>query len=268
MSSRAGSARRRPSGRRSCGPRGSGDQRRARRYRKRCGPPPAPHRHAASPPAACTIAAASAIGCITPLSLLASMRETSGRDARVSACASAARSSRPSASTGRFLDRLARKPAARAHRRMLDRRHEQPVARPLLVRRLDEGRQRERVGLGAARGEEHVRRCAPDQLRPPAPARLRPDGARCALRHELRTGCRVPPAHPATACRACLPQRRRGVPVEINALRSLAGMPRFHSARSPAEQRDHPHLSWSPPRGVERHSARTSNACFLSPALC
>ena len=52
------------------------------------------------PPAACTIAAASATGCSAPVSLLASMIETKGREALATASASAASLTRPSASTG------------------------------------------------------------------------------------------------------------------------------------------------------------------------
>jgi hypothetical protein len=90
------------------------------------------------------------------------MIETSGRDARDSASASAARLTRPSASTA-ISSIASREAAAGADGRMLDRRHQEFVARPFLGGDLDSGRERQHVGFGAARGEDHVGRPGADQ---------------------------------------------------------------------------------------------------------
>jgi len=48
---------------------------------------------------------------------------------------------------------------------MLDRRNEQPAERPLVAAELNQWRERERIRLGAARGEDHVARIGFDQRR-------------------------------------------------------------------------------------------------------
>ncbi len=149
------------------------------------------------PPAACTIAAASATGCTTPVSLLASISETSGRGALATASAERREIDTPVGVNGNVLDRIAGKPAAGAHRGMLDRRHQQLGRAGAFRRGLDRRRQRQHVGLGAARGEEHVAGRAADQRRDLVRAPVRPGAARRGLRHAPRTDCREPPAAPA-----------------------------------------------------------------------
>ena len=178
-------------------------RRRARRYRRQYARAPAPRRRGARPPAACTIAAASATGCTTPVSLLASMSETSGRDALPGGLGQRRKIDAAVRRDGNILDRTARKAAAGPHRGMLDRRHQEPVARLLFVRGLDRRRQRQHIGLGPARGEEHVAGLRPDERRHLLRAPARPAAGQRGPRRAPRTDCRRPPARPRSAACAC-----------------------------------------------------------------
>ncbi len=122
----------------------------------RCARRPARRRHAAAPLAAWTMAAMAAIGWMTPVSLLASITDTSGRSARGQAAFQRGQIEQAVAGDRQLLDRLGRKTAAAAHRRVLDGGDEQPVARRLAAAELQRRRQRQHVGLGGAGGEGDV----------------------------------------------------------------------------------------------------------------
>ena len=64
-------------------------------------------------------------------------------------------------------DRVLRKSSARQHRRMLDRRQHQPLERlaALTAGRLQRRAERQRIGFGAATGENHLLRRRADQRR-------------------------------------------------------------------------------------------------------
>ena len=155
------------------------------------------------PPAACTIAAASATGWITPVSLLASMSETSGRD-RLAHSASRKRRKidRRRASTGMSsIASRGNRPPARTEGCSIADINSRSRGR-FSSRGLDRRRQRQRVGFGAARGEDHVRRLARRQAAPPLPAPVRSSAAPPGPRHAPRTGCRSAPARRAKPSRA------------------------------------------------------------------
>ena len=134
------------------------------------------------------------------------------------AAASAARSIRPSASTGMssIASRGNRPPARTEECSIAD--IKSRVARPLLVRGLDRRRQRQHIGFGAARGEEHVAPAARRPARPPA-------SRACSIRRRAaRPSACTEDGLPGSASasrqrlRAPRPQRRGGVPIEIAAL--------------------------------------------------
>ena len=159
---RGPAARRSPAGRRACA------RRRLMKSASGSGSLPALCAQSTSsrPPAAATRAAISAIGWITPVSLLTDWTATSGRSAPASAESRSARSSVPS--------RRRRDPArlgrAAQHGRMLDRRDD---ARPGLRAAHDDLDR-----LGRARGE--------DQRSPPSPAPPRSAAARPPSRRARR----------------------------------------------------------------------------------
>ncbi len=168
-----------------------------------------------SPPAAWTSAAASATGWITPVSLLASISDTSGR-VRPS-------SSRPQrreidGARGRHRNFLGcgKSPTA-PHRRMLDRRHQQRVA--------ERRRERQHIGFGAARGEHHVARHDSDQGRHLLARRLNQTarGAAGAMHRRRIAGHLQRCHHRGLGLGA---QRRRGVPVEIGLHHLTRALPR------------------------------------------
>ena len=111
-----------------------------------------------------------------------------------------------------------RKPPARQHRRMLDRRDQQPVAGRAAGP--DRRRQRQHVGLGAARGEHHIARLGADQRRDLPRAPPRPGGARrgpsACTEDGLPTRSSAA-SHGGARLRA---QRRGRIPVEIDAVQS------------------------------------------------
>ena len=101
---------------------------------------------------------------------------------------------------------------------MLDRRHEQPVAQRLAPPISSAGVSASMLASVAPRGEHHVLRLGPDQLRQPAPAPPRSDGARRGLRHAPRRGCRSM-SSAAAWLRAPRRAAARCIPVEIDAAR-------------------------------------------------
>ena len=117
-----------------------------------------------------------------------------------------------------FLDCLAGKASARAHRDVLDGREQKFRSRKLVAGDLDCRRQRQHIGFGAARGKKHVTGACPDQCRDLF-ARLldqTPRGAALGVHRGRIAGDRkrLGKGRPGL-----IAQRRRGVPIEIAALR-------------------------------------------------
>ena len=143
-----------------------------------------------------------ATGWITPVSLLASITETSGRSARASALPARQDRARRRAVTGKILDRVGGETTAAQHRGVLDGRHKKPVAPVLCARRLERRRQRQHVGFGRAGGEGDVLGLRADQA-PRLFARLLNDMARGAALGVDRGGVAgEPPAPRPCAARA------------------------------------------------------------------
>ena len=107
------------------------------------------------PPAAWTISATSAMGCIAPVSLLASMIDTSAGGPPASASRRRSETHQAGTRHADRADRLGRKPPAREHRGVLDGRNHQPLDRQS-GRPPQPWRQRQGVGLGSPRGEDDV----------------------------------------------------------------------------------------------------------------
>ena len=104
------------------------------------------------------------------------------------ACASAARSIRPSPVAGTRSTADGCKPPSRQHRRVLDRGHQQPLERlPMGSARR---RERQHVGLRAARGEHHVARLSSNQRGDPRRGHPQSAAGRRGPRHAPRTDCR------------------------------------------------------------------------------
>ena len=101
------------------------DRRQARAILQSMRPAPCTASTCSTPFAACTISAICAIGWITPVSLLASMTDTSGRSAFLTACCECGKIDDAVASDRQLLDVVGSEAAAAAHGRMLDCRHEQ-----------------------------------------------------------------------------------------------------------------------------------------------
>ena len=158
---------------------------------------------------------------------------------------------------GNFPDHLPREAAAGADRGMLDCGDKEDFARPLLAGGLDSRRQGEHVRLGAAGGEEHVGRARRDQRRHLLPRGFDQTPRRAPLgMHRGRVAGDRQRIHKGPA--RLRPQRRRGVPIEINAL----GHGRCLVRASPQA---HPGVTVA--AGSTRQ-AHPREACFLSPALC
>ena len=66
---------------------------------------------------------------------------------------------------GQFFNGFRCEAAAGAHRGVLDRGYQQAVPRSLVGNEAECGRERERIGFGSARGEDHVARVGPEQAR-------------------------------------------------------------------------------------------------------
>ena len=115
------------------------------------------------PPAACTIAATSAIGWITPVSLLATLGDE--RPHRLRQRHARARSTRPSASTGiSAMASRANRPPVRTDGCSIAEIKSLPRGFSL-VGGLDRRRQRERIRLGSAGRKDHVGRSRADKAR-------------------------------------------------------------------------------------------------------
>ncbi len=119
----------------------------------------------------------------------------------------------PVSGHGQPLDRRRREPPAGEHRGMLDRRNQEFVAR----RSINCRRERQHVGLGAARGEHHVARVGSHERGHLVPrlldqaargAALHMDRGRIAGRRQRRQRRRA----------RLVAQRRACVPIKINAL--------------------------------------------------
>ena len=112
----AAPARRRPWDHRSCGPKASARSAPSAPISHRMRPAACTASTCSRPPAACTIAAASATGCITPVSLLASISETSGRAALETAAGQRREIDAPVGIDGNSSIASRGNSAARAHR--------------------------------------------------------------------------------------------------------------------------------------------------------
>ena len=213
-------ARRRPSGRRSCAPKASADRRRARRCRRRSGRPPAPRRHAAAPPARMDqIRPPPRPAGSTPVSLLASMTETSAGcrappsslrqrveiDHAVGVTGTASIGGRQSARPPAPTDARSPRPAG---------------ARAAAPCRPERRRQRQRIGLGAAGGEDDVAGSAPTSA---ATCSRASSISRRAARPSPCTDDGLPARSSAADHRRprLRPQRRGRIPVEIDARRLI-----------------------------------------------
>ena len=195
------------------------------KYRAEFVLPPAPHRRTSTPPAALTSAAISAIGWMTPVSLLAAWMATSGRPravmARRARRASAARSSTPFAvdrqqrSTAVRGETPARQQAGMIGRRDIEPRHATaPRAHPPVRR------QQRRRRLGRAGGEDDMLRLGRDRAPRPraAPASIMRarraafamDRGRIGRRHQARQAS--PRAPRAAAARWHCSRDRRALP--------------------------------------------------------
>ena len=142
-----------PAARRACATTAPATARRWRRHRPRCGPAACTASTCSQAPAARHSDAASAIGWIVPVSLLASIRHSSA-GASASNARSAARSATPSRSTGSTAA-----PGAAARTASCS------VAPTISRRPGGQPAHRQRVRLGAARGEHQIGRPAAEAAR-------------------------------------------------------------------------------------------------------
>jgi hypothetical protein len=148
------------------------------------------------------------------------------------------------------LDRRGRKPAAGQHRRVLDGGDQQAAARGGAWSGAGQGRERQHVGLGSARGEHHVARLGGDQRRHRA-ARVLAEAARGpALGMDRRRVAGSLERRDHDGARL-VPQRRGRVPVEIDpghgfwsGFRSHSGN-HLHNTR-PGTQHPSKHLLFVP----------------------
>ena len=124
----------------------------------------------------------------------------------------------PVRSYGDFLNLISREPPAAADGGVLDRAHQHTVEPATVARTLDGRAERQRVGLGSARGEHHVAGLGTDQRGDLLPRHLDQVAGRPALTMDRgRITDLIESRQHGGACHRA--QRRRRVPIEIDAIR-------------------------------------------------
>ena len=214
MSHRGGSARRRPAGRRSCATTSVIGRRRARRCRNRCGRQPAPRRRAAGHRRRARCRRSRAIGWITPVSLLASITETSGRSRPSKGASQRVKIDHAVAGDRQLLDRLGAKRPPLSTEGCSIAETNSRSRRRLSPADVERRRQRQHIGFGGAAGEGHVLASAPTSAATWSRA-FSTSGAPRALPHGPRTALPVTSKRAQYGGTRLRTQRGSRVPVEI-----------------------------------------------------
>ena len=169
---------------------------------------------------------------MTPVSLLASISDTSGRGALATAVGERREIDAAVRIDRHFLDGVARKPAAGAHRSMLDRRYQKPVARPLSP------------AVSIAGVSASILASVPLEVKNTSPGRAPTSAATCSRASSI------------SAARGAAFGMDRGW-IAGNRKASRNGRPRLTAASAPSRSNRN---SCAPPC--------LGYACFLAPGLC